>query len=199
MNDLYKTVKSASEGLFKDKGSKFIAIAYPVKNEEEINLHLANLKKEYHDARHHCFAWRLGAEKVRYRINDDGEPSGSAGNPIYGQVLKRDLTNVLIVVIRYFGGTLLGIGGLINAYRSAASDALDRAEIINVKVYTHISLEFGYEQMDAVMRTVKKYHLLIDNQHFDLECKLALRVWKRDENRVLDKLEMIEGCTIVNI
>ncbi len=199
MNDLYKTIKSVSKGLFKDKGSKFIAFAYPVKNEDEINLHLATLKKKYHDARHNCFAWRLGADKERYRINDDGEPSGSAGNPIYGQLQKRDLSDVLVVVIRYFGGTLLGIGGLMNAYRSAASDALDHSEIIDVKVYSKISLEFGYAQMDPVMRNVKKYQLIIDNQQFDLECKLTVRVWKRDEKRVVEKFGIIEGCSIVDI
>jgi len=199
MNDLYKTVKSASEGLYKEKGSKFIALAYPVKNEDEIDLHLSALRKEYHDASHHCFAWRLGADKEHYRINDDGEPSGSAGKPIYGQLLKRELSDILVVVIRYFGGTLLGVGGLINAYRSAASDALDHSEIIDVKVFNQISLEFGYAQIDRVMKTVKKFQLEIDNQHFDLECKLNVKVWKRDEKRVLEHFAKIDGCTIVDI
>ena len=122
MADLYKSIQNPSEGLYKEKGSKFLAFAYPVSTVEEIKERMAYLQKQFHDARHHCYAWRLGADMERYRVNDDGEPSGSAGNPIFGQIQSRELSDILVVVIRYFGGTLLGVGGLINAYRSATSD-----------------------------------------------------------------------------
>ena len=122
MCDLFRTIETSSEGIYKEKGSKFLAFAYRVSREEEIKQHLEAVQKQYHDARHYCYAWRLGPQKIRYRLNDDGEPSGSAGKPIYGQIVKWDLSDLLVVVVRYFGGTKLGVGGLINAYRSAASD-----------------------------------------------------------------------------
>ena len=124
MKDLYLTIEKTTEGLYKETGSKFLAMAFPVSTREEISERLAELRKKYHDARHHCYAWRLGADMEEYRVNDDGEPSGSAGLPIFGQIQSRDLSNVLVVVVRYFGGTLLGVGGLIRAYRAAASGAL---------------------------------------------------------------------------
>ncbi|MCD4710671.1 MAG: YigZ family protein, partial [Bacteroidales bacterium] len=159
MTDLYKTIQTPSEGIYKEKGSKFLSFACRVSNEESIKQHLATLQKQYHDARHHCYAWRLEPEKSRYRVNDDGEPSGSAGRPIYGQIVSRDLTDLLVVVVRYFGGTLLGVGGLINAYRSAASDALDHTSIIECKVYDRLRLEFGYDRMNAVMKVIKDFQL----------------------------------------
>ena len=128
--DNYLSIEKRSEGIYKDRGSKFLAFAFPVYQEDEIKDILAELRKEYHDARHHCYAYRLGASKEIYRVNDDGEPSSSAGKPIFGQIQSNDLSNILIVVVRYFGGTLLGVGGLINAYRSAAADALINASII---------------------------------------------------------------------
>ena len=134
MKDLYLTISSNTKGQFKDRGSRFIALAFHVVSEDEIKEQITLLRKEYHDARHHCFAWRLGPDMERYRVNDDGEPSGSAGRPIFGQIQSRELTDILVVVIRYFGGTLLGVGGLINAYRSAASDALEHANITEKKV-----------------------------------------------------------------
>jgi len=196
MNDLYKTIQSKSEGLYKEKGSKFIAFAYPMSSEEAIKTEIAELRKRYHDARHHCFAWRLGADLERYRVNDDGEPSGSAGKPIYGQIQSRELTDVLVVVIRYFGGTLLGVGGLINAYRSAASDALDQSGIVEMKVTSRLKLEFGYSQMNSVMKVIKDFQLEFEDQQFDLDCSLKLKVWKRNEYQVVKKLSIIEGCKV---
>jgi uncharacterized YigZ family protein len=130
MTDSYKTIKKESQGYFKDKGSKFLAFAFPVKSEEEIKEILTRLRKEHHSARHHCYAWRLGSEEITFRANDDGEPSSTAGKPILGQLLSFEVTNILIIVVRYFGGTLLGVSGLINAYKNAAADSLNNAEII---------------------------------------------------------------------
>ena len=194
MTDLYRTISLPGEGVYKEKGSKFLAFAFQVQSEAQVKDILDDFRKEYHDARHHCYAWRLGPDKDRYRSNDDGEPSGSAGKPILGQIQSRDLTDVLILVIRYFGGTLLGVGGLINAYRSAASDALDHAKIVEKKVYDLIRLEFEYTRMNAVMKLVKEFDLELQDQQFDNQCTLTLRVWKRLKTRVVDKLQRIEGC-----
>jgi uncharacterized YigZ family protein len=199
MSDLFKTIQSPSKGTFKDKGSKFLAFAYPVSSEEEINVFREQLRKSYHDARHHCFAWRLGANMDRFRMNDDGEPSGSAGKPILGQIQSHDLTNVLIIVVRYFGGTLLGVGGLIRAYRSAASDAIDQALIIEQKVHEKVKLEFAYEQMNSVMKILKDMELEFEDQHFDLSCTLTLKVWSRWKDRLLSKLSIIEGCRVSTV
>lgn len=196
MTDLYRTIENHSEGIYKEKGSKFLAFAYPVSSEEEISQCQANLRKLYHDARHHCYAWRLGPEKLRYRVNDDGEPSGSAGKPIFGQIQSRDLSNILVVVVRYFGGTLLGVGGLIRAYRSAASDALDRNAIVERRVFDKMKLEFAYPQMNSVMKLIKDRHLDFEDQLFDLDCSLTLKVWKRKSEQVVREISKIEGCKI---
>ena len=197
MYDLYKTISSESKGLFKDRGSRFIALVYPVSSEGEIKDRISLLRKEFHDARHHCFAWRLGPEMERYRVNDDGEPSGSAGRPIFGQIQSRELTDILIVVIRYFGGTLLGVGGLINAYRSAASDALDHTSIIEKKVEKKLTVNFPYDAMNAVMSIVKVYDLQMEDQRFDLDCSLDLRVWIRNFAKLTQRLEKLDGCKII--
>ncbi|MEN8201451.1 MAG: YigZ family protein [Bacteroidota bacterium] len=194
MKDLYRTIEAPAEGNFRDKGSKFLAFAYTVNSEEEIREQIGRLKKEYHDARHHCFAWRLGADMEQFRVNDDGEPSGSAGKPIFGQIQSRNLTNILVVVVRYFGGTLLGVGGLMRAYRSASSAALDQARIIELKVHKTLKLEFGYEQMNSVMKVIKDLGLEFEDQDFDLKCTLSLKVWTRMMDRVLSQLSIIEGC-----
>jgi len=196
MSDLYKTIQSPSKGIYKEKGSKFLAFAFSLSSEEKIKEQIGLLQKEYHDARHHCYAWQLGASMERYRVNDDGEPSGSAGNPIFGQIQAHDLTNILVVVVRYFGGTLLGVGGLIRAYRSAASAALEQARIIELKVCDRVKLEFEYEQMNSVMRVIKDLELDFEDQEFDLKCTLTLRVWKRKMDRVLSLLSIIDGCLI---
>ena len=194
MTDLYRSISGPGQGVYREKGSKFLAFAFPVNSEDQVKTILEDYRKEYHDARHHCYAWRLGPEKDRFRTNDDGEPSGSAGKPIFGQIQSRDLSDIFILVIRYFGGTLLGVGGLINAYRSAASDALDHTRIIERKVYDQIRLEFDYTRMNEVMRMVKEFELEFLDQVFDNRCALTLNVWKRLNSRVVDKLNRIEGC-----
>ena len=199
MKDLYRTIKHPSEGLYKEKGSKFLAFAFPVSTEEDIRQRLADLRKQYHDARHHCYAWRLGPEKDRFRVNDDGEPSGSAGKPILGQIHSRDVSDVLVVVVRYFGGTLLGVGGLIRAYRAAASDALDQNTLIERRVFDQIKLDFRYEQMNAVMKLIKEYQLDFEDQRFDLDCSLTLKVWKRQSAKVVREISKIEGCSLSQI
>lgn len=196
MTDHFWTIESPSKGSYKEKGSKFLAFAYPVSSEEEINQYRAELRKRYHDARHHCYAWRLGPEKLLYRVNDDGEPSGSAGKPIFGQIQSRDLSDILVVVVRYFGGTLLGVGGLIRAYRSAASDALDKNKITERRVFNKIKLDFAYPQMNSVMKLIKDKQLEFEDQDFDLDCSLILRVWKRTSEQVFNEFSKIEGCKI---
>jgi uncharacterized YigZ family protein len=154
-SDTYKTIEGEAHGLFRDRGSRFIAIAIPVSSQEEIKNRLAGLRKEYHDARHHCFAWMLAPDRQTWRTGDDGEPSGTAGRPILGQINSRELTNVLVVVIRYFGGTLLGVSGLINAYRSAAADALDNARVIEKHVCQRWTVTFPYTSMNDVMKVLR--------------------------------------------
>ncbi|NLE33885.1 MAG: YigZ family protein [Bacteroidales bacterium] len=155
-SDTYKTIESESKGLFKDRGSRFIGIAIPVTTREEIKTRLGELKKEYHDARHHCFAWVLSPDRQAWRVNDDGEPSGTAGKPILGQINSRELTNIMVVVIRYFGGTLLGVSGLINAYRTAAADALDNADIVERHIVEKWHITFPYAAMNDVMKVLKE-------------------------------------------
>jgi len=154
--DTYKTVEKEAGGLFRDRGSRFIGLAIPVSDQEEIKARLEELRKEYHDARHHCYAWVLTPDRQAWRVNDDGEPSGTAGKPILGQINSRELTNVLVVVIRYFGGTLLGVSGLINAYRSAAADALDNAGIVERHLTESWLITFPYEAMNDVMKVLKE-------------------------------------------
>lgn len=193
-SDQYKTLKSFSTGSFKDRGSKFIAFAYPVKSESEIKLIQANLRKKYHDARHHCYAYRLGPEKLKYRANDDGEPSSSAGKPILGQLLSYDLTDVLIVVIRYFGGTLLGVPGLINAYRTSTKEAIENGEVITKTVQDKIRIVFDYLAMNSVMKIIKDEDAKISNQVYDLECKIDIDIRRNLSNRLVEKLNKIENC-----
>jgi uncharacterized YigZ family protein len=194
--DTYYTISAPSEGLFKDRGSRFIAHAYPVTTEKEIKEIQASLRKKYHDARHHCYAYRLGYDKSAYRVNDDGEPSGTAGKPIFGQIQSKDLTNIFIVVIRYFGGTLLGVSGLINAYRTAAVDAIDHAQIIQKTVMDLYEISFEYPAMNDVMKLMKDHGLQQINQQFDLNCKLSFAVRKNDAISVHDKLKKIESLQI---
>jgi len=154
-SDSYFTIKQPAEGIYKDKGSKFISFAFPVINEIEIKAHLSGLKKEHPSARHHCYAWRLGADKSAYRANDDGEPSNTAGKPIFSQIQSKDLTNILIVVVRYFGGTLLGVSGLINAYKGAAANVLESSIIEEKFILFEYKIEFSFEDMNFVMKILK--------------------------------------------
>ncbi len=184
MKDTYRTISTASEGHFKDKGSKFIAYAFPVKTEEESKEILVQLKKEHHSARHHCYAWRIGTEDPAFRANDDGEPSSTAGKPILGQLLSFDVTNILLVVVRYFGGTLLGTSGLINAYKTAAADALNNAEIVTKIVEEHFLLKFHYPRMNDVMQTIKQENLNVVRTQFELDCRLEFSVRKSEAERI---------------
>lgn len=163
----YQTIARASEGLYKEKGSKFLGYAFPVEDEEEIKRILNELRKKHHDARHHCYAFRLGADGKHYRANDDQEPSGTAGKPIHGQLLSFELTNVLLVVVRYFGGTKLGASGLIHAYKTAAQDALEQAEIVTREVEVQCTLTFPYERYNEVMRILRESKARILSQELD--------------------------------
>jgi len=196
MKTHYYTIEKTSEGYFKDRGSRFIALAYPVHNETEVKDILEILRKEYHDARHHCYAWRIGIDPVYERANDDGEPSNSAGRPILNQIEKYDLTNIVIVVIRYFGGTLLGVGGLINAYRSAAGNAITAGRIIRRNVRHSYRLSFDYAKMNEVMTIIKEYQLKTYDQEFELSCTMIVTVDVAREDQVLGRLKLIDGCSI---
>ena len=192
----YKTIKTTSEGNYKEKGSKFLAFAYPVSTEEEIKEIQQKLRKEYYDARHHVFAWRLGADKKRYRASDDGEPSNSSGPPILGQIQSFDLTNILIVVIRYFGGTKLGVSGLINAYRTAAKEAIGNNIIEEKTVMSYYRVEFSYNEMNSVMKLIKDNNISQTNQNFDLNCSLKIAVKVSDEDIITEKFKKIMGVKI---
>lgn len=175
-DDTYKTLAGPSEGLYKEKGSKFLAFAYPVRTIDEVKVHQEQLRKDYFDARHHCYAYILGPRKDAFRANDDGEPSGTGGRPIHGQLLSADLTDTLIVVVRYFGGILLGASGLTNAYKTAAKDAIEHATIIEKTIDCRYRLGFAYETMNDVMRILKDYDLKPENQNYDMNCSLEVSV-----------------------
>jgi len=195
-DDTYHTISSHAEGLYKEKGSKFIGLAFPVCKEEEIKPILEELRKEYHDARHHCYAYVLGFDKSAHRYNDDGEPSGTAGRPIYGQIQSKDLTNILIVVIRYFGGIKLGVSGLINAYRSAALDTINHATIKSLTVNDVYELSYEYPLMNEVMRVIKDENLNVLEQDFQISCRLLFTVRKNFSNRIYDRFSRIHGVQI---
>lgn len=191
MNFEYQTIKSISEGVYKEKGSKFFAYSHPVQSEDEVKELVKQYKKEYYDARHHCYAYILGAEKDRFRAADDGEPANSAGNPILGQIRSKELTNVMVMVVRYFGGTKLGVPGLINAYRSAAEDALNNAKIIIEEVFVPLNISFTYDKMDTIMKIIKTYDLKIKANSFENNsCIYNIEYRIKDESQVLDKLQI---------
>jgi uncharacterized YigZ family protein len=194
--DEYYTLSKPSEGIFKDKGSKFIAKAYPVYSETEIKAIQEQLRSEYHDARHHCYAYMLGADKKVFRANDDGEPSSTAGKPILGQIKSFDLTNVLIVVIRYFGGTKLGVSGLIHAYKTATEEALKSAEIIKKTLHDYYILKFDYAAMNTIMRILKEENIEQADQKFDLTCSVIINFRKADTEKILSKFDRIENLKI---
>lgn len=194
-SDTYKTIEAEAQGLFKDRGSRFIAHAIPVTCQEEIKDKLDELRKEYHDARHHCYAWVLAPDRQAWRANDDGEPSGTAGRPILGQINSRELTDILIVVIRYFGGTLLGVSGLINAYRSAAEDALSNARIIEKKVMQTYVIRFPYLSMNDVMKVLKEEGCSQSAHNFGNDCSVEITVRSSAAERVTERLCKISGLT----
>lgn len=186
--DTYKTIEKPSEEvLFKDRNSKFFGYAFPVLNEDDIKSHLEDVKKSHHSARHWCYAWQLGkSEPFRFRTNDDGEPSNSAGMPIYGQIQSFDVTNILIVVVRYFGGTKLGVGGLINAYRTGAQLALEAAEIVEKTINIDYLLIFDYKNMNKVMRVIKERNLDIITQKLELDCRITISVRQSEAEQVFE-------------
>jgi len=194
-DDTYNTISSPSQGIYKEKGSKFIALAFPVSSEEDIKMQLALLRKEYHDARHHCYAYCLGYDKSAWRVNDDGEPSGTAGKPIFGQIQSKDLTNVLIVVIRYFGGIKLGIPGLINAYRTAARDALENSLIVTRTIEEIYELQFEYPLMNDAMKILKEEHADILGQEFENACKIRFSIRRSSGTKITSRLQKVQGIT----
>nr|WP_172389058.1 YigZ family protein [Sphingobacterium shayense] len=181
--------------MFRDKGSKFIAYAYPFKQETSLKEIVAELKTLHPKARHHCWAYRLSQDRSIFRVNDDGEPSGTAGRPILNVLLSKDVTNILVIVVRYFGGTLLGVPGLINAYKMATLDAMENAMFVQKTINDIIVIRFGYLQMNSVMRLVKEENLSILKQEFDNTCRIDIEVRKMQVNVVVDKLEKMEEVT----
>jgi len=194
--DTYKTISAPAEGQFSDRGSKFIAYAYPLRDEAEVKELVAALKAQHPKARHHCWAYRLTPDRSVFRINDDGEPSGTAGRPILNSLLSADVTNVLVVVVRYFGGTLLGVPGLISAYKSAAQDALQAAEIVELTVNDIYRLTFSYVQLNEVMRVVKAENLDVLKQEFDNRCTMEIGIRQTQVDPVLGKLGKVEGLAV---
>ena len=195
-DDTYHTIAGPAEGLYKEKGSKFLAFAFPVRSIEEVKQHLDRLRKEYFDARHHCYAYILGPRKDAYRVNDDGEPSGTGGRPIHGQLLSADLTDTLIVVVRYFGGILLGASGLANAYKVAARDAIGNAEVVEKTIDVSYRLHFEYALMNDVMRMLKELGVQPRNQEFNLDCRMDVSVRQSQSVRVYDALSKLYGLGI---
>jgi len=195
-DDTYRTIKHPSEGLFKDKGSKFLAFALPITNERDIKPIVSRLKSEHTKANHHCWAMRLTPDRSVFKLNDDGEPSGTAGRPILNTLLSRDLTNILVVVVRYFGGTLLGVPGLINAYKQATEDALNQAAIIENTVNDVYNISFNYLQMNDIMRLAKEEDISIIHQQFDNDCMLQVSIRKMQVNAFLAKLNKIESVVV---
>lgn len=195
-DDSYKTIESTSEGIFRDKGSKFLAYAYPIRSEEEVKPIIAKLRTENPKANHFCYAYRLTPNRSVFRVNDDGEPSGTAGRPILNCLLSEDITNILIVVVRYFGGTLLGVPGLINAYKNASIEAIKASTIVNRTVNDVYEAYFDYLQMNDVMKLSKEENLQILAQQFDTSCILKFEVRKAQLNQVLSKFDKIEGLKL---
>jgi len=193
INDTYLTLAQPAEGSYKEKGSKFIALAFPVYSEDEVKQQLAEVRKIYFDARHHCYAYLLGAAKTVYRANDDGEPNHSAGDPILGQIRASGLSNVLVIVVRYFGGTKLGVGGLIHAYKTATAEALSQAKIVEKYETTFIAIEFEYAQMNEVMSLVKDFNLNVKDQQFEVSCRLVVEVRNQQRETLLSKLRKTDG------
>lgn len=192
----YHTIAGESEGIYREKGSKFIALAYPVKTEDDVKQRLSEVKKKYYDARHHCYAYILGPNKDAYRLNDDGEPSGTAGRPIHGQLLSKDVTDTLLIVVRYFGGIKLGVSGLINAYKTAAKDALENNTVVERFVEENYSVCFPPLGMNKVMQLLKRETVKITGQSYETDCIVNFTVQKRDADQLLDSLQKVDGAKI---
>ncbi|WP_445712891.1 IMPACT family protein [Flavobacterium sp.] len=199
-NDTYKTINLPSEEvLFKEKNSKFFGYAYPVTTEEEIKEIIEQLRKVHFSARHWCYAYQIGTEKIQYRANDDGEPNNSAGMPIYGQIQSFEVTNILIVVVRYFGGVKLGVGGLISAYKAAAQMALENASIIEKTINKHFVISFGYANMNKVMRIIKEKNLQIISQKMEMDCEIEIAIRKKNVQNLLDTFESLYEIKLTEI
>lgn len=195
-DDTYKMLSAPGEGLYKEKGSKFIASAFTVNSEEEVKAALAEVKKKYYDARHHCYAYMIGPDKACFRSSDDGEPSGTAGKPILNQILSKDVTNVCVIVVRYFGGIKLGVSGLINAYKTAAREALENATVIEKTVDEVYGLQFAYPLMNDVMRVMKEEGLEQRNTRLEMDCYIEFSTRKNDADRIVTKFKNIFGVTV---
>lgn len=195
-DDTYKTLKSPAEGVFKDKGSKFIAYLYPIRSEIEIKDIMANLKSLHPKARHYCWAVRLSQDRTVFRINDDGEPSGTAGRPILNTLLSHEITDVLAVVVRYFGGTLLGVPGLINAYKSATADAIIHSELITKTINVLCRINFEHAKLNEVMKVIKEEDIQFSNQIFDLNCVIDVKIRQSQVNKVCGRFQKIEGLIL---
>ena len=198
-DDTYNMLATRGDGLYKEKGSKFIAEAFTVMSEDEAKAAITEIKKKYFDARHHCFAYMIGPDKKNFRSSDDGEPSGTAGKPILNQILSKDVTNVCVVVTRYFGGIKLGTSGLINAYKTAARDALDNAQVVEKTINEFYSLEFEYPLMNEVMRIMKEEDLEQLNPRFELDCYLEFSTRKNGASRIFEKFNNLFGVKITHI
>ena len=199
-NDLYKTIDFPSEEiLLKEKNSKFFGYAFPVTSEEDVKENLERLRKEHFSARHWCYAYQIGTEKIQYRANDDGEPNNSAGMPIYGQIQSFEVTNVLVVVVRYFGGVKLGVGGLISAYKTAAQMALENATIVEKTINKHFIISFGYAHMNKVMRIIKEKNLQIVSQKMEMDCEIEISIRKKNVQNLLDTFESLYEIKLTEI
>ncbi|PKP42854.1 MAG: YigZ family protein [Bacteroidetes bacterium HGW-Bacteroidetes-10] len=195
-SDTYKSISKPSTGIYKELGSKFLSFAFPVSSEEEIKDLLAEIRKSHFDARHHCYAYRLGASGELWRANDDGEPSSSGGKPILGQLLSYGLSDILIIVVRYFGGTKLGVPGLIRAYRSAAADSIENGEVIEKIAGDDVTFTFGYLQMNDVMKLTREFAPLVKEQNFDNLCRMKVNIRLRDKLRFIDALSATDGVSL---
>lgn len=199
-NDTYRTISSASEEvLYKEKNSKFFGYAFPVSNEEEIKEHLDRLRKEHFSARHWCYAYQIGTEKIQYRANDDGEPNNSAGMPIYGQIQSFEVTNVMVVVVRYFGGVKLGVGGLISAYKTAAQMALENSEIVEQTINKFFTISFEYVHLNKVMRIIKEKNLQIVSQKMEMDCEIQISIRKKNVQNLLDTFENLYEIKLTEV
>ena len=200
MNDEYRTLAASSEEtLFKDRGSKFFGYAFPVQSEEEVKLQIDELRAQHSNARHFCYAFQLGVESISYRANDDGEPNNSAGMPIYGQIQSFNITNVLVVSVRYFGGTKLGVGGLINAYRNSAKLAIEASQIIVKTINVRFRISFPYHLMNKVMRIIKEQNIQIVNQNLELNCTYIIAIRKKESEKTHQIFADIYGLSILKL
>ncbi|MFO8236487.1 MAG: YigZ family protein [Bacteroidales bacterium] len=194
--DEFLTINKPAESLYKEKGSKFLSFILPVQNEENVKEKLEAIKNKHYSARHHCYAYKLGIEKEIFRMNDDGEPSSTAGKPIYGQILAYDLTNVLIIVVRYFGGTKLGTSGLIRAYKSAAEKAIENSKIVKKTIGELFTIEFDYEHMKDVMKIIYDENLVPFDKNFQAHCTFTLGIRKKDQKKLLNRADQTKKLKI---